>query len=545
MTVTETRPDDVAPPSPPAVREAGAEALPVTADHKRLGLLFLGGSLLFLVVGGIVGGALRAELADEGVQIVGGNYSRLFSLHATVSSLLFLGPAWIGLATYVVPLQLGAGRLALPRLHAFAAWLFLFGGALLVLAYLLGPPVGLGIADARPMVAPDGGAGHANALAIVSMALVASATVLAAVSLAVTILKLRTPGLTLRRLPMFSWATLVTSLTTVVATPVFLGGLVLLYVDQRFGGDFFSRDNVAGQTVWQHSLWLFGRPEVYLLLLPGLGAACDIVATHAHRPLLSLDAARAHIALFAVLAFGAWAAGTDVADAIVLPTYTPLTALVALPVAVLVLVWLGTVAKGRPRMHPSLLFVAGFVALTGVGALHVVAAAAAGVDGAAWATGHLHTVAFGGPTLLLAGSIYHWAPKLFGRELAAGLGRAAFLGLFGGFFLLGLGSYLAGYDGAPAHVRDFDFSSSATTYGLLAVVGGGVVLVGALAMIADIALAIGGRSRAAGPDDPYGGLTLEWATSSPPPPQGFDAVPEVRSAHPLLDLRTSSEPADG
>ena len=545
MTVTETRPEDVAPPPPPAVREAGSEALPVTADHKRLGLLILGGSLLFLVVGGIVGGALRAELADEGVQIVGGNYSRLFSLHATVSSLLFLGPAWIGLATYVVPLQLGAGRLALPRLHAFAAWLFLFGGALLVLAYLLGPPAGLGIADARPMVAPDGGAGHANALAIVSMALVASATVLAAVSLAVTILKLRTPGLTLRRLPMFSWATLVTSLTTVVATPVFLGGLVLLYVDQRFGGDFFSRDNVAGQTVWQHSLWLFGRPEVYLLLLPGLGAACDIVATHAHRPLLSLDAARAHIALFAVLAFGAWAAGTDVADAIVLPTYTPLTALVALPVTVLVLVWLGTVAKGRPRMHPSLLFVAGFVALTGVGALHVVAAAAAGVDGAAWATGHLHTVAFGGPTLLLAGAIYHWAPKLFGRELAAGLGRVAFLGLFGGFFLLGLGSYLAGYDGAPAHVRDFDFSSSATTYGLLAVVGGGVVLVGALAMIADIALAIGGRSRAAGPDDPYGGLTLEWATSSPPPPQGFDAVPEVRSAHPLLDLRTSSEPADG
>ena len=545
MTVTETRPEDVAPPSPPAVREAGSEALPVTADHKRLGLLFLGGSLLFLVVGGIVGGALRAELADEGVQIVGGNYSRLFSLHATVSSLLFLGPAWIGLATYVVPLQLGAGRLALPRLHAVAAWLFLCGGALLVLAYLLGPPVGLGIADARPMVAPDGGAGHANALAIVSMALVASATVLAAVSLAVTILKLRTPGLTLRRLPMFSWATLVTSLTTVVATPVFLGGLVLLYVDQRFGGDFFSRDNVAGQTVWQHSLWLFGRPEVYLLLLPGLGAACDIVATHAHRPLVSLDAARAHIALFAVLAFGAWAAGTDVADAIVLPTYTPLTALVALPVAVLVLVWLGTVAKGRPRMHPSLLFVAGFVALTGVGALHVVAAAAAGVDGAAWATGHLHTVACGGPTLLLAGAIYHWAPKLFGRELAAGLGRVAFLGLFGGFFLLGLGSYLAGYDGAPAHVRDFDFSSSATTYGLLAVVGGAVVLVGALAMIADIALAIGGRSRAAGPDDPYGGLTLEWATSSPPPPQGFDAVPEVRSAHPLLDLRTSSEPADG
>jgi cytochrome c oxidase subunit 1 len=544
VTVTETRPEDVAPPSPPAVREAGSEALPVTADHKRLGLLFLGGSLLFLVVGGIVGGALRAELADEGVQIVGGNYSRLFSLHATVSSLLVLGPAWIGLATYVVPLQLGAGRLALPRLHAFAAWLFLFGGALLVLAYLLGPPVGLGIADARPMVAPDGGAGHANALAIVSMALVASATVLAAVSLAVTILKLRTPGMTLRRVPMFSWATLVTSVVTMLSTPVFLGGLVLVYIDQRFGASYFHAEHVPGQAIWQHTVWLFGRPEVYLLALPGLGAACDIVATHARRPLLSLNAARGALSLYAVLSLGAWAAGTKVADALVLPTYSVLTTLTAAPVALLVLIWMGTLAKGKPRGHVSLLFVGGAVALAGTGALHAIVAGVVGVDGSAWTTGHLHTVAFGAPTLLLAGAVYHWAPKLFGRELSAGLGRLAFLGLFGGFFLLGLGSYLLGYDGAPSHVRDFPFSSSASTYGLLAALGGGAVVVGALAMLADVIAATAGRATAAGPDDPYEGLTLEWATSSPPPRAGFDAVPEVRSAHPLLDLRRAGQSAE-
>lgn len=545
MTITETRPDDVAPPPPPAAATAGSEALPASADHKRLGLLFLGSALLFLVVGGVVGQVLRGELADEGVQLVGGNYSRYFSLHATVSSLLFLGPAWVGLATYVVPLQIGAGRLLLPRLHAFAAWLFLCGGLLLIAAYLLGPPVGLGIADARPMVAPDGGATKANALAIVSMALVSLAMVLAAVSLATTVLKLRTPGLTLRRLPMFSWATLVTALATIVATPVFLGGLFLLFIDQRLGGDFFAAENVAGQTVWQHTLWLFGRPDIYLLLVPGLGAACDIVATHARRPLLSLDAARAHIALFTILAFGSWAAGTKVADAVVLPTYTPLTALVAVPVAVLVLVWLGTLAKGRRSMHPSLMFVLGFVALTAVGGLHALVAAGAEVDGSAWATGHLHTVAFGAPTLLLAGALYHWAPKLFGRELSAGMGRVAFLGLFGGFFLMGLGSYLAGYDGAPNHVRDFDFSSSTSTYGLLAAVGGLVTLLGALALIVDVARAMAGRRTARAEDDPYGGLTLEWATSSPPPPQGFDAVPEVRSAHPLLDLRSSSEVAGG
>ena len=540
MTVTETRPDDVAPAPPAVSRVPGTDALPASADHKRLGLLFLGGSLVFLLVGGAVGMALQAELADQGVQVVGGNYGRLFSLHATVSGLLFLGPAWIGLGTYLVPLQIGSGRLAMPRLHAFAAWLFLLGGALLVAAYVIGPPVGLGIADARPMAAPKGGSGNANALAIVSMAMVAAATVLAAVDLAVTVLKLRTPGLTLRRLPMFSWATLVSSFVTMLATPVFLGGLVLLYIDQRFGGDFFGPENAAGQAVWQHSVWLFGRPEVYLLLLPGLGAACDIVATHARRPLVSLDAARTAIALFALLTFGSWAAGTKVADAIVLPTYSPLTVLVAVPLGVLVLVWLGTAGKGRPSLHPSLLFVVGFVALTGVGAVHAAAAAAVGVDGSAWATGHLHTVAFGAPTLLLAGSIYHWAPKLFGRELSAGLGRLAFLGLFGGFFLLGLGDYLLGYDGVASHVKDPEFGSSSTTYGLLGAVGGGVAVLGALALVGDVVKALAGRGGASSPDDPYEGLTLEWATASPPPPQSFDSVPEVRSPHPLLDLRTAA-----
>ena len=541
MTITETRPEaDAQAPAPPA-----AEGLATTADHKLLGLLFLGGAMLFLIVGGVIGMVLRMELADEGVSIVGGNYNRLFSLHSSVSALLFLPPAWVGLATYVVPLQIGAGRLALPRLHAFAAWLFLLGGTLLVAAYILGPPVGLGIADAIPAPSPPGGADNPNALAIVAMGMVAVAMVLAAVDLAVTVLKLRTPGLTLRRLPMFSWASLVSSLVTIFATPVFVGGLVLLYIDQRFGGTFFGSENVAGQAIWQHTLWLFGRPEIYLLALPGLGAACDIVATHARRPLFSLDAARLHIGLFGVLSFGAWAAGTKVADALVLPTYSALTALVAVPLALLVLVWLATLAKGQPRLHPSLLFVVFAVLLLGVGGLHVVIAALAGVDGSAWTTGHLHTVAFGAPTLLLAGAIYHWAPKLFGRELSEGLGRLAALGLFGGFFLMGLGSYLLGYDGAPAHVRDFSFSASATTYGLLAAIGALIVVVAALVVVGDAVRAAAARSVTAGPDDPYQGLTLEWATSSPPIRAGFDSVPEVRSAHPLLDLRTAAEATDG
>ncbi|HUR18712.1 MAG TPA: cbb3-type cytochrome c oxidase subunit I [Acidimicrobiales bacterium] len=541
MTITETRPEAAMPPPPAGpVPAATPEGWFATADHKRLGLLYLGAALLFLLVGGILGMVLRTELLSEGSGIAGDEYGRLFSMHVTVSTMLFLAPAWVGIASYVVPLQIGSGRLAFPRLHAFSFWLFLLGGGLLLTSYVVGPPRGLGLVSSVPTPAGKGGGDTATSLMIVSLALVAVAALLAAADLAVTVLKLRTPGLTLRRLPMLSWAILTSSLVTVLATPVFLAGLALFYMDQRFGGALFAAATLGSRSVWRHTLWLYGRPDVYLLLLPGLGAGCDIVATHARRPLVSPAAGRAAIVAFAFLSLGAWASGSGVGDAILLPTYSPLTALVVLPVGVLVLLWLATMAAGHRHLHTALLFVAGFVLLAAFGALNAAIAAAAKVDGTAWTTGHLHVVAFGAPTLLLLAAIVHWAPKLFGRELAPGAARIGFLGVFGGFFLMGLGSYLLGYDGAPSRTSDFDFSSDASTFSTLSTLGAVVLLLGLLAFVAEMIRAA--RSLAPpGPADPYQGLTLEWATSSPPPPHSFDSVPEVRSAHPLLDLRLAAE----
>ncbi len=523
---------------PTTTGSTAASGWVATADHKRLGGLFLVGALVFLLVGGAVGAVLRTELAREGVDL-DIQYGRLLSLHSTVATLLFLLPAWIGMASWLVPLQIGASRLAFPRLHAFALWLFLLGGTMLLAAYTLGRPA-FDLAEGLPRPGPDQGANEATSLAIMGMVLVAVSTLLAAMDLAVTVLKLRTKGLTLVRLPMFTWSVLVTCLALLLATPVFLAGLVLLYLDRHFGGDLFLGDP-AGNAVWRHTLWLFGRPEAFLVLLPGLGAACDIVATHTRRPLLGEGAARRAMVVFALISFTTWAAGPGVADALVLPTYSLLTALVVLPAAVVALVLLGTTVKGRPQLHVSLLFVSGFLILAGLGGLNAGVAAVVGVDGRAWTTGNLHIVGFGAPTMLLFAALYHWAPKMTGRHSSPKLGGAAFLGLFGGFALLGLGSYLLGYDGGPAHLQDYSFTAGATTFNPLALLGAVLAVLGLVAFALDfVRIAVLRRGEEAD-DDPYQGLTLEWATPSPPPPQNFETVPEVRSAQPLLDLRTPVE----
>lgn len=535
MTLTETRPDEA--PAAAAAAPAAPTGWLSTADHKRLGLLYIGFAFLFLVVGGIAGVALQGDMATDS-DLLGGEFSRAFGLHSTVTPLLFLGPLWIGLATYLVPLQIGAARLALPRLHAFALWLYAIGGGLLIAASIAGPQGSLARFPAAPLAPVEGGADAEVGLWVTGLLTLAVATFLAALSLAVTTGTMRTRGMTFARTPFFSAATLLTSLVTIVATPVFVAGLLFLYADQHFGSSFFGADNPASQVVWQHTVWLFGRPEIYLFLLPGLGAACDIVATHAHKPLLSADAARTFLALFAGLSLTAWAAGSQVADAVVLPTYSPLTALVAVPVGLLALLWLGSVAKGSPRFHVSLAFVAGFLGLAAFGALNAVVAAVAEVGGGtAWTTAQVHVVAFGAPTLLAVAALYHWAPKLWGRELSAALGGIVFLLLFGGFFLNGLGNYLLGYDGGPAGVSEYT-DTTQLNYSRLAAAGGVLVVLGVLALLADMLKAWAGRATAVGEADPYEGLTLEWAADSPPAPGNFDSVPEVRSPYPLHDLRT-------
>ncbi len=498
-----------------------------TADHKRLGRMYIATALGFLVVGGIVGGLLRAEL-----DLAPATYLRLSDLHTTGTAVLVLAPLWVGLATYLLPLQIGAARLAFPRLQAFAFWTYLLGGLLHLASYTGDGPRIAGLSFGQFTLSGGGDKAHTD-LWVASLAVVTVAAILAAANLFASVLLLRTEGMTLGRIPMFSWATLVSSAGTLLAAPVFLAGLVLLFLDQHFGGhEFFAAGTVGTQVIWQHMLWLYGRPDVYLLVVPGLGAASDMVAKAAGRPLASLGAARAAIAGFAFLGFGAWAAGTEVADAIVLPTYTPLAAAVLLPLGLLVLVWLDTLRRGgRPRGDVSLLFVVGFLLAIAGGAAAVAAAAVEDVHGTAWSTGQVHLVVFGASLLLAVGALNHWAPKLFGRPFSAAAGGAQLLLLLGGSAVFAVGSYAGGWNGRMRAVNVTD-STSLRIAGL----GGLLLLLGALAVAASVVSRMTRPGAAAEEGD---GLTLEWATASPPPPHNFDTIPEIRSAAPLEDLRAA------
>jgi cytochrome c oxidase subunit 1 len=549
MTLLQDRPDLEAAevPSPPA-SAAATETWLNTTDHKRIGLLFVFASLLFLLAAGGLGLIAGAQQTAPGLGLSGDAWNRLYGLHTEMTVLLFLTPIWIGLAAYLVPLQIGAGRVAVPRMLASGFWLYLAGGGMFVASFIVGPVNGGSIATSTPIAAVKGGANHATNLWIISLAVMSIGFLLALASVFTTIVTLRTDGMTMRRLPAFSWATLVASAVTFVATPIFLAGLLLFGLDQHFGGTLFASTTVGSLPIWQHTVWLYGRPDVYLLTLVALGAATDIVATHARRPVLNQSALMVALGLLGALSLGSISAGSSVTRAVIVPTYTTLTALVVIPIGLVVLMWLGTTGLGRPRFHVSLLFVVGSILLWLLGGANVIVATVRGVKGfdgnSAWVAGNAHAVVFGPPTLLAVGAIYHWGPKIWGRRLNLGLGALAWLCLLTGFICSGMGYYLLGYNGVPLGLVSGATSYQKGLYGL-AEVGGALIAIGVLVVIADLVISITARRGAVAGDDPYEGLTLEWATTSPPPRWGFDSVIEVRSEAPLFTAREMEQAAGG
>ncbi|HVL03550.1 MAG TPA: cbb3-type cytochrome c oxidase subunit I [Acidimicrobiales bacterium] len=520
--MTETRPDrasvivEVPVPSPPP--PAGLAGWLTTFDHKVVGRLFVVTSLLFLVLGSAAGAALGAERIDSGLQVLNETtFFQVYTLHGEVAVLLFLVPLFLGLATYLVPLQVGAATIAFPRGSATAYWVYLVSGLTLLGAYAADGGIG---GDSR--VGTD--------LYLLSLAMLALATSLALVSILTTAVALRAPGMTMVRTPLFTWSMLVGGGLTLLATPVLIARLIELYILNHFGGDLAAVDALG------HVSWFWSLPQIYILAVPAMGVALEVV------PVLSRARLRRHVSGIAVigfsgiLGFGAWAQIESTFDDLL---YV-LAGLVAVLPALALLGLLGdSVRRGSfVRKAPFLLALGAAVHLF-LGALSGGISVIPGLElrDTAWSAAQIHFSLYGGATLAAFAALWYWAPKLWGVHLSDGAGTAVFALGFWGVLLMAGSDLVSGLSDQPLMATDFAGFDLATVLNSASAAGGLVSVLGVLLAVVSVLAAAAGRGTRA-IADPWEANTLEWATTSPPPPNNFDSpMLAVASAAPLADER--------
>ncbi|HEX8802773.1 MAG TPA: cbb3-type cytochrome c oxidase subunit I [Acidimicrobiales bacterium] len=535
MTVTEASPDvvDAAVATPSAPPAAGVAALVGSGDPRTVGKLFVGTSLLFLLVSGAAGvlvGLERVDTSSVGV-LTEGSVGQVYALHTITAVFLVVVPLLLGLATAVVPLQVGAATVAFPRASAAAYWVYLVSGGLVLAAFGLdGGPFGSDL--------------DAVALFVVGFTALLVALTVATVSVVTTVLTLRAPGMSLRRTPLFSWSILTAGTVWVLTFPVLAGLMVLAYVDLRWGPQFLG----GSGGLYDRVGWVLWQPTLYAFAAPALGIVADVVPVFAQRRHQRHATAMVLVGLFSALGFGAWAQLGASVDGSANPApwlfeapWVAVGFLAVVPVLGLLGLWTLTLGAGRPRVRGPLVcaLVAGLLLVVGVGAGAVTVIKSAHLDGTTWMSAQAYAVLIG--TLVAAlGGIAFWAPKLYGRLLPDGLvGLSAVLVLLG-TLAVAVPYALAGVLDQPRFPVDAAervASADVDTVELLnlvAAIGGIVVVVGLLAFLAAL---LRPRTGDAPGDDPWAGHTLEWATSSPPPVGNFAELPEITSEAPVYDAR--------
>ncbi len=548
MAITETSPetDAPAPPEEQLLESSGAGG----TDHKVIGTLFIAAALVFLVGGGVLAGAMRAQLSGPDVDIVGaGGYRLLFTMHGVTMVFLFILPMWLGLASAMVPLQIGATRMAFPRLHALSLWMFL-GGAGMVCAAPFVSDVISGWDLSRPI--PEGyavAAGNGPDLLILGLMVVAFAAMVAAINLIVTILQLRAPGLTAVRLPMFSWTVAVSSSVMLLALPVLVGALLMLFVDRHYAGPIFSGftgSRGGNPLLWPRLFWFAAYPLLWALLLPALGVIADIVPVLTRGPLYSRARAGLAVVAIAVLAFFGW--GSEVPTLSRAKLLFAVGALAVLaPLALLLLNLLASLATAartdrglRKRLGSPLgLHVVGFVAVLGIGMAGAVVSALDATGGSHtnyWSVATHHSLFFAPATIAAAAALVYWAPKLWGHSLSEGLSRFQALAITVGSIVTFLPMFVLGAQDMGVGIGSYDAGDDWTLANLASALGAALLVFGVLVLILNLLSSVVAGRGAVASADPWGGRTLEWSTTSPPPPYNFDTLPEVRSDSPIVDL---------
>jgi cytochrome c oxidase subunit 1 len=501
-----------------------------TVDHKRIGILYGVTAFVFFILGGIEALLIRVQLAKPNGTVLSADvYNQLFTMHGTTMIFLVVMPMSAAFFNYLVPLQIGARDVAFPRLNAFSYWLFLFGGLFLYSSFFLGGAPNGGWFGYAPNTSITYAPGHNIDYWVFGLQLLGIASTVGSVNLIVTMLNMRAPGMTLMRMPVFTWMTLVSSFLILFAMPVITVALFLLMFDRNFGANFFNPAAGGDPLLWQHLFWLFGHPEVYILILPAMGMVSEILPVFARKPLFGYP-----VIVFSGIAIGFMGWGVWVhhmfavgLGPVAVSAFSISTMFIAVPTGVKIFNWLGTVWKGSLKFSTPMLFALGFVAMFTIGGLSGVTHSVSPHDrqqtDTYYVVAHFHYVLFGGALFGIMGGIYYWFPKIFGFQLNERLGKLNFWTWLIGFNMTFAPMHWLGLQGMPRRVSDYadrfgnvNFIISVASFAL-----------GASTIVFLYNMIVSWRRGPIAPANPWRALTLEWQVSSPPPIFNFDEIPQV------------------
>ncbi|MEJ2217698.1 MAG: cytochrome c oxidase subunit I [Gemmatimonadota bacterium] len=523
-----------------AGRRSGIWDLITTIDHKKIGLLYGATALVFLLVGGLEALIIRTQLAQPGMDVVSPDfYNELFTMHGITMVFLVGMPIAVAFFNFIVPLQIGARDVAFPRLNALSYWTFLLGGLFLYSSFFIGQAPNDGWFAYSPLTSNQYSPGLNMDFYALGLQILGIASIMGGVNFITTIINLRAPGMKFMRMPLFTWMAFVTSFIIVTALPVFAVALFFLTFDRFWGTNFFQTSAGGDPILWQHLFWLFGHPEVYILILPGFGIVSDVIPTFSRKPLFGYTVMVYAGAMIAFIGWGVWShhmfatgIGT-VADAF----FTTSTMIIAIPTGVKIFNWLATMWGGKLRFTTSMKFAVAMVAMFTIGGIsgvmHAVSPADLQQTDTYFVVAHFHYVLIGGLLNAVISGLYYWYPKITGRLMSEKLGSWNFWLFFIGFNITFFPMHFIGLLGMPRRVYTYAPELGLGDLNLLSTIGAFTMAIAMVLLVWNLVRSLK-KGEPAG-KNPWDAATLEWATSSPPPEYNFARLPEIRGRMPMWD----------